>query len=190
MIELLDTFVDTKEKRRHLLYVITLLFCIFLLLPYVYLGLRLLLLNDYASVFALLNEAVISKTYVARVVLDVLSSATMSMAAVVSILLDELRMVEIVTLLLLVLLFPHVADQAIVSRLLILALAGICGVLGCLVLGFQSTSLGQAVFYLHGIGMIFLLVGLVMLIVLVIYLQLQLHRYHTALQVSVEEIQE
>lgn len=56
MIEWLDQFVDTRAKRRHLLYLIALFACILLVLPYLFLGLRLLQLSDYPSVFALLKE--------------------------------------------------------------------------------------------------------------------------------------
>ena len=73
MIEWLDQFVDTRAKRRHLLYLIALFACILLVLPYLFLGLRLLQLSDYPSVFALLKEPLISQTYVSRIILDTIS---------------------------------------------------------------------------------------------------------------------
>ena len=76
MIEWLDQFVDTRAKRRHLLYLIALSACILLVLPYLFLGLRLLQLSDYPSVFALLKEPLISQTYVSRIILDTISLAS------------------------------------------------------------------------------------------------------------------
>ena len=78
MIEWLDQFVDTRAKRRHLLYLIALFACILLVLPYLFLGLRLLQLSDYPSVFALLKEPLISQTYVSRIILDTISLASFS----------------------------------------------------------------------------------------------------------------
>lgn len=112
MIELLDRFVDTRAKRRHLLYLLTLTALILLLLPYLFLGARLLQLTDYPSVFALLKEPLISSTYVSRIILDTISTATFSFSKAAGILLKELRPFEVITFLLVLLVFPAVEKNA------------------------------------------------------------------------------
>lgn len=111
MIEWLDQFVDTRAKRRHLLYLIALFACILLVLPYLFLGLRLLQLSDYPSVFALLKEPLISQTYVSRIILDTISLASFSFTKAITILLKELRPFEVVTALLFLLVFPAVEKK-------------------------------------------------------------------------------
>ena len=113
MIEWLDQFVDTRAKRRHLLYLIALSACILLVLPYLFLGLRLLQLSDYPSVFALLKEPLISQTYVSRIILDTIYLASFSFTKAITILLKELRPFEVVTALLFLLVFPAVEKSGV-----------------------------------------------------------------------------
>ena len=119
MIELLDRFVDTRAKRRHLLYLLTLTALILLLLPYLFLGARLLQLSDYPSVFALLKEPLISSTYVSRIILDTISTATFSFSKAAGILLKELRPFEVITFLLVLLVFPAVEKKRSTTVLLL-----------------------------------------------------------------------
>ena len=119
MIELLDRFVDTRAKRRHLLYLLTLTALILLLLPYLFLGARLLQLSDYPSVFALLKEPLISSTYVSLIILDTISTATFSFSKAAGILLKELRPFEVITFLLVLLVFPAVEKKRSTTVLLL-----------------------------------------------------------------------
>ena len=167
MIEWLDQFVDTRAKRRHLLYLIALFACILLVLPYLFLGLRLLQLSNYPSVFALLKEPLISQTYVSRIILDTISLASFSFTKAITILLKELRPFEVVT-----------------------ALLAAGGIFFCTWQGLSSTSLAQAVVYIRCIGGILCVLGGLLLCFLFYYTRRQLKSYYLALQIRVEELEE
>lgn len=190
MIELLDRFVDTRAKRRHLLYLLTLTALILLLLPYLFLGARLLQLSDYPSVFALLKEPLISSTYVSRMILDTISTATFSFSKAAGILLKELRPFEVITFLLVLLVFPAVEKKRSTTVLLLAILLGACGIFYCTWRGLSSTSLLQAVVYIRLIGGILCAVGVLLLIYLILYFVKQLQGYCLALQMQVEEMEE
>lgn len=190
MIELLDRFVDTRAKRRHLLYLLTLTALILLLLPYLFLGARLLQLSDYPSVFALLKEPLISSTYVSRIILDTISTATFSFSKAAGILLKELRPFEVITFLLVLLVFPAVEKKRSTTVLLLAILLGACGIFYCTWRGLSSTSLLQAVVYIRLIGGILCAVGVLLLVYLILYFLKQLQGYCLALQMQVEEIEE
>lgn len=190
MIELLDRFVDTRAKRRHLLYLLTLTALILLLLPYLFLGARLLQLSDYPSVFALLKEPLISSTYVSRIILDTISTATFSFSKAAGILLKELRPFEVITFLLVLLVFPAVEKKRSTTVLLLAILLGACGIFYCTWQGLSSTSLLQAVVYIRLIGGILCAVGVLLLVYLILYFVKQLQGYCLALQMQVEELEE
>ncbi|MCR0206064.1 hypothetical protein MKC66_15195 [[Clostridium] innocuum] len=190
MIELLDRFVDTRAKRRHLLYLLTLTALILLLLPYLFLGARLLQLSDYPSVFALLKEPLISSTYVSRIILDTISTATFSFSKAAGILLKELRPFEVITFLLVLLVFPAVEKKRSTTVLLLAILLGACGIFYCTWQGLSSTSLLQAVVYIRLIGGILCAVGVLLLVYLILYFVKQLQGYCLALQMQVEEMEE
>lgn len=190
MIELLDRFVDTRAKRRHLLYLLTLTALILLLLPYLFLGARLLQLSDYPSVFALLKEPLISSTYVSRIILDTISTATFSFSKAAGILLKELRPFEVITFLLVLLVFLAVEKKRSTTVLLLAILLGACGIFYCTWQGLSSTSLLQAVVYIRLIGGILCAVGVLLLIYLILYFVKQLQGYCLALQMQVEEMEE
>lgn len=190
MIELLDRFVDTRAKRRHLLYLLTLTALILLLLPYLFLGARLLQLSDYPSVFALLKEPLISSTYVSRIILDTISTATFSFSKAAGILLKELRAFEVITFLLVLLVFPAVEKKRSTTVLLLAILLGACGIFYCTWQGLSSTPLLQAVVYIRLIGGILCAVGVLLLVYLILYFVKQLQGYCLALQMQVEEMEE
>ena len=190
MIELLDRFVDTRAKRRHLLYLLTLTALILLLLPYLFLGARLMQLSDYPSVFALLKEPLISSTYVSRIILDTISTATFSFSKAAGILLKELRPFEVITFLLVLLVFPAVEKKRSTTVLLLAILLGACGIFYCTWQGLSSTSLLQAVVYIRLIGGILCAVGVLLLVYLILYFVKQLQGYCLALQMQVEEMEE
>lgn len=190
MIELLDRFVDTRAKRRHLLYLLALFTCIFMMLPYLFLGVRLLQLSDYPSVFALLKEPLISQTYVSRIILDTISSASFSFTKAAAVLLKELRPLEVIAALLFLLVFPAVEKRRSTTLILTAVLFAAGGIFFCTWQGLSSTSLAQAVVYIRCIGGILCALGILILSVLLYYTGRQLKGYRAALQVSVEEIEE
>lgn len=190
MIEWLDQFVDTQAKRRHLLYLIALFACILLVLPYLFLGLRLLQLSDYPSVFALLKEPLISQTYVSRIILDTISLASFSFTKAITILLKELRPFEVVTALLFLLVFPAVEKKRSTTVVLSAALLAAGGIFFCTWQGLSSTSLAQAVVYIRCIGGILCVLGGLLLCFLFYYTRRQLKSYYLALQIRVEELEE
>ena len=149
MIEWLDQFVDTRAKRRHLLYLIALFACILLVLPYLFLGLRLLQLSDYPSVFALLKEPLISQTYVSRIILDTISLASFSFTKAITILLKELRPFEVVTALLFLLVFPAVEKKRSTTVVLSAALLAAGGIFFCTWQGLSSAGTGSRLYPLH-----------------------------------------
>ena len=190
MIEWLDQFVDTRAKRRHLLYLIALSACILLVLPYLFLGLRLLQLSDYPSVFALLKEPLISQTYVSRIILDTISLASFSFTKAITILLKELRPFEVVTALLFLLVFPAVEKKRSTTVVLSAALLAAGGIFFCTGQGLSSTWLAQAVVYIRCIGGILCVLGGLLLCFLFYYTRRQLKSYYLALQIRVEELEE
>ena len=186
MIEWLDQFVDTRAKRRHLLYLIALFACILLVLPYLFLGLRLLQLSNYPSVFALLKEPLISQTYVSRIILDTISLASFSFTKAITI----LRPFEVVTALLFMLVFPAVEKKRSTTVVLSAALLAAGGIFFCTWQGLSSTSLAQAVVYIRCIGGILCVLGGLLLCFLFYYTRRQLKSYYLALQIRVEELEE
>lgn len=190
MIEWLDQFVDTRSKRRHLLYLIILIACILLILPYLFLGVRLLQLSDYPSVFALLKEPLISQTYVSRIILDTISLASFSFMRTMSVLLKELRPFEVFTALLFLLVFPVVEKKRSTTVILLAALLAAGGIFFCTWQGLSSTSLAQAVVYIRCIGGILCALGSFLLCFLLYYTRRQLKSYYLSLQIRVEEIEE
>ena len=145
MIEWLDQFVGIPgQSAGILLYLIALSACILLVLPYLFLGLRLLQLSDYPSVFALLKEPLISQTYVSRIILDTISLASFSFTKAITILLKELRPFEVVTALLFLLVFPAVEKKRSTTVVLSAALLAAGGIFFCTWQGLSSTSLAQA----------------------------------------------
>ena len=147
-------------------------------------------LTDYPSVFALLKEPLISSTYVSRIILDTISTATFSFSKAAGILLKELRPFEVITFLLVLLVFPAVEKKRSTTVLLLAILLGACGIFYCTWRGLSSTSLLQAVVYIRLIGGILCAVGILLLVFLIFYFVKQLQGYCLALQMQVEEMEE
>jgi uncharacterized membrane protein YgdD (TMEM256/DUF423 family) len=159
-------------------------------LPYLFLGLRLLQLSDYPSVFALLKEPLISQTFVSRIILDTISLASFSFTKAITVLLKELRPFEVVTALLFLLVFPAVEKKRSTTVVLSAALLAAGGIFFCTWQGLSSTSLAQAVVYIRCIGGILCVLGGVLLCFLFYYTRRQLKSYYLALQIRVEELEE
>lgn len=77
-MEWLDHFVDTRKKRYHLFFLILLCLLLLLVLPYVYISVRLLSLQSYDALYAMLDDPMLSYTYLSRLVLELISLANMS----------------------------------------------------------------------------------------------------------------
>lgn len=59
-MEWLDHFVDTRKKRYHLFFLILLCLLLLLVLPYVYISVRLLSLQSYDALYAMLDDPMLS----------------------------------------------------------------------------------------------------------------------------------
>ena len=101
-MEWLDHFVDTRKKRYHLFFLILLCLLLLLVLPYVYISVRLLSLQSYDALYAMLDDPMLSYTYLSRLVLELISLANMSILRILGCMLSCVQPLEILVLLMLI----------------------------------------------------------------------------------------
>lgn len=190
MIEFFDQFVDTREKRKVLFYLITIAVFIMIVIPYGILGFYLLRLSNYDSIFSLLDTTIISKTYISRIVLEFISMATPQASRIVLTLITQLHLIDVVAILLFVMIYPVIEKKRKTTGILLLLAIGIISVFLCVWLGLQSASLQEALIYLRIIGGILIVIGIILLIILTCLFIKYLKRYRIALQYMIEEIRE
>ena len=96
----LDAWVDTKEKRHMALGCIAILALLWLLVPYLILGIRLLEIHSYADVFNLLKDPLLSHTYISRVVRLCMEQAQLGIVSLMQCMLQAISIQELMILLL------------------------------------------------------------------------------------------
>ncbi len=188
MIEFFDQFVDTRKKRKVLFYLITIAVFIMIVIPYGILGFYLLRLSNYDSIFSLFDTAIISKTYISRIILEFISMMTPQASRIILILITQLHLIDVAAIILFVMIYPMIEKKRIMTGLLVLLSIGIIGIFLCVWLGLQSSSLQGALIYLRIIGGILIVIGIVLLIILICLFIKYLKQYRIAMQYRVEEI--
>ena len=119
-MEWLDHFVDTRKKRYHLFFLILLCLLLLLVLPYVYISVRLLSLQSYDALYAMLDDPMLSYTYLSRLVLELISLANMSILRILGCMLSCVQPLEILVLLMLIIGFPILERKKITGITLLL----------------------------------------------------------------------
>lgn len=188
MIEFFDQFVDTRKKRKILFYLISIAVFIMIMIPYGILGFYLLRLSNYDSIFSLFDTAIISKTYISRIILEFISMMTPQASRIILILITQLHLIDVAAIILFVMIYPMIEKKRIMTGLLVLLSIGIIGIFLCVWLGLQSSSLQGALIYLRIIGGILIVIGIVLLIILICLFIKYLKQYRIAMQYRVEEI--
>lgn len=188
MIEFLDQFVDTRKKRKVLFYLIAIAVFIMIVIPYGILGFYLLRLSNYDSIFSLFDTAIISKTYISRIILEFISMATLQTSRIILTLITQLHLIDVAAIVLFVMIYPVIEKKRKTTGILLLLCIGIIGIFLCVWLGLQSSSLQEALIYLRIIGGILIVISIILLIILIFLFIKYLKQYRIAMQYSVEEI--
>lgn len=188
MIEFLDQFVDTRKKRKVLFYLIAIAVFIMIVIPYGILGFYLLRLSNYDSIFSLFDTAIISKTYISRIILEFISMATLQASRIILTLITQLHLIDVAAIVLFVMIYPVIEKKRKTTGILLLLCIGIIGIFLCVWLGLQSSSLQEALIYLRIIGGILIVISIILLIILIFLFIKYLKQYRIAMQYSVEEI--
>lgn len=188
MIEFFDQFVDTRKKRKVLFYLIAIAVFIMIVIPYGILGFYLLRLSNYDSIFSLFDTAIISKTYISRIILEFISMATLQTSRIILTLITQLHLIDVAAIVLFVMIYPVIEKKRKTTGILLLLCIGIIGIFLCVWLGLQSSSLQEALIYLRIIGGILIVISIILLIILIFLFIKYLKQYRIAMQYSVEEI--
>lgn len=188
MIEVIDRFIDTKQKRYHLFFFIMLLCAGVIVIPYVILGLKLTLLHSYDSIYDLFDMKILQYTYISRVVFSLLGMHSYSIMEYMVVFLDSIHPIEVLFFLLIVIGYEVLITKKIVTRVLILECIQFIALFICILFGIQSSSLMQAIVYIRIIGIITLIVNSIILFNILKYLILRIKQYKNALNyVCIEE---
>lgn len=184
----LDTFVDTKEKRRCAYAVLVILTMMILGFAYVRQSRMLIAIQEYEDVFYLLRSPLIDQTYLSRIIVTLIQHDLLNVRILIQALLSALRMGEVAAFLLWILLGMTRTYRRIFHWLLgLLALWAIAIAL-MIVTALQSETLMQAVRLLHLIGYATLVIFSVISILQCFVLFHYLRAYRKALKYQVVEI--
>ena len=175
MADYIDSFVDTREKRSLLMRLLCWFGWMIVCALALYTASRLIMVNDYAGLFGLLDDERMSWFAISRMVLQAMSIAQGTWWDYLSAALSALSLWEW-ALLLLSLFFAYG------SRLYFLAV----GVLFLLAL--RSSSLQEVIVVLRMIGMLSAVVYLVLWLVVLLQCMGTLQRYRRALLVHPIEV--
>lgn len=188
MADYIDSFVDTREKRSLLMRLLCWFGWMIVCALALYTASRLIMVNDYAGLFGLLNDERMSWFAISRMVLQAMSIAQGTWWDYLSTALSALSLWEW-ALLLLSLFFAYgsrriwkYAAMTFVQLLYFLAV----GVLFLLAL--RSSSLQEVIVVLRMIGMLSAVVYLVLWLVVLLQCMGTLQRYRRALLVHPIEV--
>lgn len=190
MIGWLDRFVDTKEKRYHVFFLITLLFALLIVIPYIIMACYLFSLGSYESLYALLKEPIVQATWLSRVLLDVISFSSISFIQIFYTLCINTQWYEVIMLLLIVLAYPILESKKTMTWLMLLILLTFIISMVCIGYGLQAESLNAALFYIRSIGVTLFISNIMILGMLLVYLKRQILAYRVALAVDCIEIKD
>lgn len=191
MRERLDAWVDTREKRYMAFGCIAVAALLWLLVPYLILGIRLLSIRAYADVFSLLKDPLLSHTYVSRVVLLCLEQAELG---IVSFAMCLYRAISFPRLLLLLpwLLISGDKQMRLIRRIFgSTLLIGVAVIAFCALNAFGATTLMEAVAMMKYIGAVLSLMSAIQILTHVFALIFIYGRgYRRALRFTVMEYSE
>lgn len=190
MIPFFDQFIDTKEKRYHLLLLMMLLGMIWILVPYILLALQLISLDNYTSLYALLKKPQIEWTLISRIIVDAISMAHLSIPNVLSCVLQNFQATEMVMGMLLLLSFGILEKKRVTTICLLSLVVEVFTTCILAFIAMQAGTLQTVIDDIRYIGMLMLIINGMLLLIAFYHLLQQIKKYHTAMQYQVCEIKE
>lgn len=167
-------------KNRDNLYTYFLVFCFsvwaLFLLCYIVVGISLYTLDNYDSLYTLLNGKILYLTYLSRVSMDFISMSQISITEILYVILKEVHLYEVMTLALFIAAWPLLCEKKQTTRCLVLFAIECVGCLIYVYMGLQSASLEEGIFYIKGIGAILVLINFIIVVLLL---------YHIGKKVSI-----
>lgn len=190
MIPYIDQFMDTREKRYHLLILVILLMSVFILLPYIFLSIELMQVKTYDDAFALLNKQILEHTYLSRVILNVMSLASVTIGKLVVIFLKALRWYEAITIFCMLLMYSVFVRKraSMYCFYLLFSETILIGIFSINAL--SATSLRIIISYLHCIGYTICIISTLQMGIILYSLFQKAYTYKHALGYEVIEIKE
>lgn len=190
MIPFFDQFVDTREKRYHILLLTTIACCLLMTIFYFLLGCSLIKLHDYDSLFALLDEPILNMNYLSRLIVDVMSLASFNIVNLLVALWQNIHWFDGITLLLVLLIFQILKKKKVALLCMGLLMMEFTVIILCTWMGMLANSLSSAVLAIRGIGLTLLLSHSIYAVLLLRYGYIQFTRYRKDMQYGVIEIKE
>lgn len=190
MIPYFDKFVDTREKRYHLLLVLTLLSALFLILPYLLLGAQLSFLSSYDSLYELLEKPYIEWTFISRIIVDVISIASFNFPNILECIVSNLKVLDVICMVLVVLSFGILETKrtfTICLLILVVEVLACCGIAYC---SLSAGSLQPVILNIKWMGGIVLLSNSVLGILVFYHLIRQIKKYYLVYPYEIQEIKE
>lgn len=185
-----DHLIDTREKRFHLMIMMFLSCALIYVIPYLMLGYTLVKTTSYASLYQLLLEPSLTMCYLSRVILDAMSLSSYDLTRILTVLFQNVGIMEIFTGVTLLLVLPVIAKKKKTTIALVILLGEAIVCMCLMSVALSSGTLSQAIVYIRIIGGVFILSHTILLFMLAISLYKVIKRYRSALTWSVEEIKE
>ncbi|MGX8834603.1 hypothetical protein ACWG0P_10345 [Amedibacillus sp. YH-ame6] len=190
MIPYFDKFVDTREKRYHLLLVLTLLSALLLILPYLLLGAQLSFLSTYDSLYELLEKPYIEWTFISRMIVDVISIASFHLPNIIECIVSNLGVLDVICIVLVVISFGILETKrsfTICLLILVIEVLACCGFAFC---SLSAGSLQPVITNIKWMGGIILLSNSILGILVLYHVLRQIKKYCLVYQYEVQEIKE
>lgn len=190
MINRLDTYVDTKEKRRCAFGILVLFTMIVIWLPYVRQSMALISLSAYEDVFQLLRSSLVDQTYLSRLMVILIQCHRLNARFFIQALLSALHLGEVIAMLLWVILgMTRPMRRTFHWQLGCFGLWA-AAIIVAIVTALQAETLMQAVQLLQRIGYVTLINFSIVLLMQCFALFHYLRAYRKALIVQVIEVSE
>lgn len=190
MIDYLDSFFDTKCKRLLFLQLLCCCGWLFVCICALFAALRLVILDDYASLFSLLNDSSMERFVIARMILSMMSVAQGTFFTYLIQALTTISFWEWCLFGGTLFLFYYSSNKRIYGVGMLFLLAYLMACMFLFVLALSASSLQEVMGNIWLIGICTLICFGVMLIFVVCILLRVLVRYRRAIYVHVVEIQE
>lgn len=190
MIPYFDRFVDTREKRYHVLLIILLSIGIWMFMTYLVVGYQLLQLQSYEELFALLKTPYIEWMYISRIIVDAISITNLTIPNGLACFINNISILEGLAFFVIIISFGILEKKRITTIVLSLLVMEVLGSCGIAFHALQSSTLADAIQNIRLIGIFMFAMNTVLLIIFIYYAIWQLRKYHDAMQYQVEEIKE
>ena len=149
---------------------------VFFLLLYVVVGISLYTLDDYDSLYTLLNGKLLHMTYLSRVSMDFISMSQVSFTNILYVVLKEVQWYEVMVAALFIAAWPLLCEQKQTTWCLFLFVIETVGCLFCIYTGLQSASLEEGMFYIKGVGVILVLINTIIILLLLYHIKKKVHQ--------------